>query len=219
MHYLGLGGASAECLLVWERPLGQNAGLLGLGLSGTGTCSGRGHARRGALLVLGLGDAVRDAEQADRGHQADAADEVAQGRPGHSLRPVAPCVAGLAGEQAGEHQDRVQHRMEQLGRHQHEWHGDELGAEVIGGVLHPWNSTPEPAITGGTTGVAPAASTMRSALIRLVSSTTSSCGPAKRAWPSNSVTQSSAARARRPSAETWSTRAMPNGRWLVFPRP
>jgi len=67
-----------------------------------------------------LGDAVRDAEQADRGHQADAADEVAQGRPGHSLRPVAPCVTGLAGEQAGEHQDRVQHRMEQLGRHQHE---------------------------------------------------------------------------------------------------
>ena len=103
MHYLGLGGASAECLLVRERPLGQNAGLLGLGLSGTGTCSGHGHARRGALLVLGLGaflgGAVRDAEQADRGHQADAADEVAQGRPGHSLRPVAPCVAGLAGEQ------------------------------------------------------------------------------------------------------------------------
>ena len=58
MHYLGLGGASAECLLVWERPLGQNAGLLGLGLSGTGTCSGRGLAGRGDLLGGGpAGDA------------------------------------------------------------------------------------------------------------------------------------------------------------------
>ena len=64
------------------------------------------------------------------------------------------------------------------------------------------NSTPASAITGGIVGRAPVATTMWSAVIRVASSMTSSCGPAKRARPSNSVTWSASARWRRPAAET-----------------
>ena len=74
-------------------------------------------------------------------------------------------------------------------------------------VSEVWNSIPDSAMTGGTAGRAPVATTMRSAVTCVRPSMTSSRGPRKRARPSNSVTPSASARARRPFAETCSMRA------------
>ena len=54
---------------------------------------------------------------------------------------------------------------------------------------------------GGITGRASVASTIRSAVILVPSSTASSCGPVNRARPSISVTSPDSAWLRRPSAE------------------